>query len=227
MAEDQRSTFTYETSRHKQLMAEYPKLKSREEFATWGTKAVGVAAYMNHALGRVALGLKIEKERVQHESDRRTKQGIEMAIGQLEALHNIVKRQLDELVDVMERLPSGSVRAEYEKLVKPWWPTPDTAYLKVRVSKSGDLTLNGASTDLDALRAALADLAKVSGLVLYTRELEQGRNPPAAAEQVIRLIMENRLPIRLCDMADFSDAIDENGKLRLSSEDVVSPPNTA
>ena len=40
---------------------------------------------------------------------------------------------------------------------------------------------------------------------------------PAIAKTVIDLVIANRLPIRLCQESDFSDAVDSNGKLRVGS----------
>jgi len=216
MAQGKSTTFTYETARHKALMDEYAKLSSRDEFAEWGKKAPAVAAYMNQALVRVASAIKLERARADQEKDKRQKQGIEMALMQLQSFHQIVQKQLEDLIKVMEKLPSGSVRAEYENLIKPWSPKPDTPYLSIRVSKSGEVAMNGALADLASLQEALGKLAQAGGLVLYSREISDGGEVPAVAEQIMKLVVENRLPIRLCEQADFSDAIDENGKLRVS-----------
>jgi hypothetical protein len=217
MAQDKSTTFIYETARHKALMDEYAKLSSRDEFAEWGKKAPAVAAYMDQTLARVALGIKHEKARSDQEKDKKQKQGIEIALFQMQYLHKTVQKQLDDLVKIMENLPSGSVRAEYENLIKPWSPKADTPYMRIRVSKSGEVAMDGTVTNLGLLKEALGKLAQIGGLVLYSREVAEGVKVPAVAEQIMRLVIDNRLPIRLCEQADFSDAIDENGKLRVST----------
>jgi hypothetical protein len=215
MAQNDSTTFIYESARHKALMDEYAKLSSHDEFAEWGKKAPAVAAYMNQTLTRVALGIKHEKTHFDQEKDKKQKQGIKMATMQLENFHTIVKKQLDHLIKVMESLPSGSVRAEYEELIKPWSPKADTPYIKIRVGKYGDVAMDGKITNLELLRDALGKLAQVDGLVLYSREVAEGVEVPKVAEDIIRSVIDNRLPIRLCEQADFSDAIDEDGKLRI------------
>ena len=54
-------------------------------------------------------------------------------------------------------------------------------------------------------------LAEQKGTVLYYREAGQTEVPPQAAE-VIKAVIENRLPIRLSSRADYSDAIGLNGR---------------
>lgn len=216
MAQGKSTTFTYETARYKALMEEYAKLSSRDEFAEWGKKAPAVGAYMNQTLTRVALAIRLERARADQEKDKRQKQGIEMALMQLQSFHQIVQKQLDDLIKVMDKLPSGSVRAEYENLIKPWSPKPDTPYIRIRVSRSGEVAVNDTPTDLMSLQEALGKLAQIGGLVLYSREISKGDEVPAIAEQIMQLVINNRLPIRLCEQADFSDAIDEDGKLRVS-----------
>ena len=217
MAQSDSTSFTYETARHKRLMAEYASLSSPAQFAEWGKRAPAVAAYMNDALARVARGIQLEKERASQERDKRQRQGMEMATMQLENFHGIVKKQLDELLRKMEKLPTGSVRAEYDALIKPWSPKADTPYLRILVGSSGEVTMDGMPTSLDLLNGALDKLSDAGGLVLYSRETAAGQAPPAAAERVIKLVIDHRLPIRLCERADFSDAIDEGGRLRVSA----------
>jgi hypothetical protein len=139
-----------------------------------------------------------------------------MATMQLENFHKIIQKQLDNLIEVMDKLPSGSVKSKYEDLIKPWSPKPDTPYLRILVNKSGEVLTNDTITNLDSLKEALRKLAQNGGLILYTREVVDGVEAPTVAEDIMRIIADNRLPVRLCKETDFSDAINENGKLRLN-----------
>lgn len=64
---------------------------------------------------------------------------------------------------------------------------------------------------MDSVRASLQRLAGQNGIVWYYREAGQAEPPPEAAE-VIKAVIENRLPIRLSSRPDFSDAVDGDGK---------------
>lgn len=92
-------------------------------------------------------------------------------------------------------------------------PTADSPYVKVYVSKSGEITLDGKPTDLEGLKPAFASLAQKKGLVLYARENPEAAEPPPIALEVIKLVVENKLPVRLCQTKDCSDALDANGKV--------------
>jgi hypothetical protein len=83
---------------------------------------------------------------------------------------------------------------------------------KIWVSKTGEGELNGQSADLMAVTAALDDLARRQGLVLYAPEISQGDMPPNAA-RVIVLIAQRHLPVVLGTKRDLSDARAE-GSLR-------------
>jgi hypothetical protein len=93
-------------------------------------------------------------------------------------------------------------------------PTADSPYVKVFVAKSGEITLDGKAASIDELKAAFASLAQKKGVVLYAREAPEEQEPHPNAMQVITLVTENRLPVRLCRTSDCSDALDANGKLK-------------
>ena len=216
MAQEQPTVLKYEASRYKVLMDEYAKLSLRDEFAEWGKKAPATAAYMYQTLEKVGSVIKLEKIRAGQEKDQKQKQGLQMALSQLQIFSQILQKQLGDLINVMEKLPSGSVRAEFEKLIQPWSPKADTPFVRILIRKSGEIFLNDAPVDLAAVQIALAELAKVDGLVLYSREDSGNDEFPALAKQIMQIVISQRLPIRLCERADFSDILDENGKLRLS-----------
>jgi hypothetical protein len=91
-------------------------------------------------------------------------------------------------------------------------PTPyaDGNTLKIKVAPGGEITVDGEVASLDQLSAKLVELKKKNGTVLYHRENPQGEPHPNAM-QVMKLVVDNNLPIRLCATPDFSDTVDEKG----------------
>ena len=208
-------TFVYETSRHKALMDEYAHLSTPEHYLDWGKKAPAVAAYMSATISRVRMGIVQEKARLNQESDKRQKRGIEMALMQLENFQKILEKQLDHLIKAMDNLPTGSVKSVFEELIKPKLPTPDSPYVKILVTKSGEVVLDGNVTSIDALKVRLTALVRQNGSVLYSREAPANGAPPDVVKTVIDLVIGNRLPIQICQKTDFSDAVAPDGKLRI------------
>lgn len=84
---------------------------------------------------------------------------------------------------------------------------------KVSVLSSGKILLDGKSTTLAALDAALSELAKSKGVVWYYRQAAQAAEPPAVSMQVIQLVIKHRLPISMSTKPDFSDAVGPDGQL--------------
>ena len=85
--------------------------------------------------------------------------------------------------------------------------------LKIKVSAGGEITVDGQAASLDQTSAKLAELKKANGVVLYHRENPQAEPHPNAMK-VMKLVVDNQLPIRLCAKADFSDSVDEKGVSR-------------
>jgi copper chaperone CopZ len=85
------------------------------------------------------------------------------------------------------------------------------AVVKVSVLSTGDISADGQKVTIAELAAKLAKVKAASGQVWYYRE-DAGGEPPAAAIQVIRLVVDNQLPISLSTKPDFSDRVDESGK---------------
>jgi hypothetical protein len=80
------------------------------------------------------------------------------------------------------------------------------AQLKIWVTKDGQIEVNGAPSDLQTVSQELAELSRAHGTVLYGRDDAQGEPAPIAME-VIKLVGQNRLPIRMSTKRDFSDAV--------------------
>lgn len=81
---------------------------------------------------------------------------------------------------------------------------------KVRVSSSGQISLNGVATTQQSLDKAFAKLSAEHGVVWYYREAA-GAEPPPQAMEVVQLVVKYRLPISMSTKADFSDTVDSNG----------------
>jgi hypothetical protein len=87
---------------------------------------------------------------------------------------------------------------------------PDSPILKIAVKVDGLVTVNGSPTTIDSLRASLTQLAEQKGVVWYYREAGQSEAPPES-DEIIKAVIENRLPIKLSSRSDYSDAIGMDG----------------
>jgi hypothetical protein len=79
------------------------------------------------------------------------------------------------------------------------------------VFQSGKIVIDGTESTIAQVEQRLAQLKSENGSVWYYREAGQ-QDPPPVAMQVIKIIVENELPITLSSKPDFSDYIDENGQ---------------
>jgi hypothetical protein len=83
--------------------------------------------------------------------------------------------------------------------------------LKVSVLASGSVLLDGVAVSLEELRERIEGQKAERPVVWYYREAAQGE-PPAEALQVMKLVVDNRLPISMCSKPDFSDYVDLKGR---------------
>lgn len=83
---------------------------------------------------------------------------------------------------------------------------------RIRVTRQGEIFFDDARITLEALRASLAGLRARRGVVWYYREAA-GSDAPAAAMDVIRLVVEHRLPISMSTTPDFSDVVQADGRV--------------
>jgi len=88
--------------------------------------------------------------------------------------------------------------------------SPDAPKVKIAVMADGRILVDGSPASIDAVRVSLKQLAEQKGVVWYYREGGADKAPPEAIE-VIQSVIENRLPIRLSTLPDFSDAIGPDG----------------
>lgn len=94
-------------------------------------------------------------------------------------------------------------------------PTADSPYIKVYVTNSGEITLDGKVSTLEETGSAFSALAQSNGVVVYTRDAPDRYGPHPNATKVLNLVIEHRLNARICSNKDFSDAIGPDGKLLL------------
>jgi biopolymer transport protein ExbD len=92
--------------------------------------------------------------------------------------------------------------------------TPSTSnestVLKVKVFLDGKVFANDQSVDIDQLAKLMSSLKKPDGVVWYYRESSDGEPHPNAIE-VMRLVVENQLPISLSTKPDYSDVVGPDG----------------
>jgi hypothetical protein len=82
--------------------------------------------------------------------------------------------------------------------------------LKVSVLVSGAVLLDGQPVSLEELGTKLESMKAERPVVWYYREAA-GAEPPPEAMQVMKLVVDKRLPISLCSKPDFSDYVDRKG----------------
>ncbi len=82
--------------------------------------------------------------------------------------------------------------------------------LKISVLSSNKVLLNGVEIGLNDLEREFASAKSNSGVVWYYRENPENEPPPVGSK-IIKMVIDNRLPISLSTKPDFSDTVDENG----------------
>ena len=93
--------------------------------------------------------------------------------------------------------------------------SPDAPILKIAVMADGRVMVDGSPATMESLLASLKRLANQHGVVWYYREAGEARPSPKSADvtdEVIKAVIENRIPIRLSTRPDYSDAIGMDGR---------------
>ena len=103
--------------------------------------------------------------------------------------------------------PERSVVARYPFIFKGGSNAPpsDSPTARIWVSRTGVIELNGKQADLATVSAALADLAKRKGVVLFGRD-DLSQKPHLNCAKVLEIVTQHRLPVRMATNRDFSDA---------------------
>ena len=199
-----------------------------------GKKARVIAAYMNDAVRKINRVIAFEQKNLEQERDKEKRTNIEMGLYQYKAFNQIVSSQLDKLIKTIDALPNvvndndkpmaeTSQIADKTNMPTPM-PTPDSPYVMIYIGRFGEIIVDGKSITTVELKNVLKDLAYKRGIVLYTRESPNAsQEPPAITKEVLNLVANNRLPIKLCTNGDFSDAVETSGKLRINA----TPTNAA
>ena len=90
---------------------------------------------------------------------------------------------------------------------------PRDSALQISVLSSGKVLLDGKRASISKVSKALAKARSEKDAVWYYRESGKGELPSQAIE-IVKLVVENRLPISLSSKPDFSDYIDDEGHSR-------------
>jgi hypothetical protein len=89
--------------------------------------------------------------------------------------------------------------------------TEKNPVLRISAFASGRVLLNGNEGTLPDVKEALEKAKSEKAVVWYYREDGKGEPSPQAME-VIKLVIENNLPISMSSKPDFSDYIDDKGQ---------------
>ena len=88
---------------------------------------------------------------------------------------------------------------------------PNAPILKIAVMANGRITVDGSAATIESVQASLKQLAEQKGMVWYYREAGQREAAPQSGD-VIRAVIQNRLPVRLSSRPDYSDTIGFDGR---------------
>jgi hypothetical protein len=89
--------------------------------------------------------------------------------------------------------------------------SPDASVLKIALMADGAIVVDGVLSNLDSLRDSIRSIAQRKGMVWYYREAAHTEAPPQSAE-IVKLIIKNRVPVRLSTRPDYSDSVGLDGK---------------
>jgi hypothetical protein len=94
--------------------------------------------------------------------------------------------------------------------------------VRISVLASGKMLLDGNESNVPEVKSTLGKARSERAVVWYYRE--GGKGEPPQAMEVIKLVIENKLPISMSSKPDFSDYIDIKANLgRENSESAGQP----
>jgi hypothetical protein len=111
--------------------------------------------------------------------------------------------------------PAPAPAANVAATPAPALPTASTPFVRVVLTKAGVLAVDGKEASLPEVAAVLDGLASKKGIILYARETPAEAEPPPAAAALMELVVQKKLPLRVCRSADFSDDVGPDGKLKI------------
>jgi len=88
---------------------------------------------------------------------------------------------------------------------------PTGPVAKVSVLQSGKILIDGTESTIAQAEQRFTTLKSEGGSVWYYREAGQ-QEPPPEAMQIIKLVVDNELPVSLSSKPDFSDYVGEDGQ---------------
>lgn len=103
------------------------------------------------------------------------------------------------------RQPSAGSQS---RSVAATWTNPNGINLSVMAN--GEVRVGSESVTLEQLGERLDAVKSSGGSVWYYRE-HPDQEPPPVADQVVKAIIDRRLPVSFSTQPDFSDAVDEHG----------------
>jgi hypothetical protein len=89
--------------------------------------------------------------------------------------------------------------------------SPNAPVLKIALMANGAIVVDGVFSNLESLRNSISSIAQRKGVVWYYREAAHTEAPPQSAE-IVKLIIENRVSVRLSTRPDYSDSVGMDGK---------------
>jgi len=84
---------------------------------------------------------------------------------------------------------------------------------KVRVYRSGKMTLDGRQVTINEMRKGLFDLKKKNGVVWYFREVGE-QEPHPNGPLVVQAIIDNKLPVSMSNKEDYSTVVLQDGTIK-------------
>jgi biopolymer transport protein ExbD len=107
---------------------------------------------------------------------------------------------------------SGSDQNASSTTSQPAPPT-DAPTMKIWISKTGSVEVNGRQVEVESVGAMLTEHAQRKGEVLYGRDAAE-EDPHPNAMRVLQMVMASGLPIRMSKKRDYSDAVRLDGVIR-------------
>jgi hypothetical protein len=90
-------------------------------------------------------------------------------------------------------------------------PAADAPTMKIWISKTGSVEINGKQVEVESVGPMLAELAQRKGEVFYGRDAAE-EDPHPNGINVLQMVIASRLPVRMSTKRDFSDAVRLEGK---------------
>ncbi len=85
---------------------------------------------------------------------------------------------------------------------------PGAKSIKIWINASGAIELDGKPSSMRAIEAILPELAKRDGAAVYYGRDGAGGEPHPDAMKIVKLVVANKLPIRMSSTKDFSKTMD-------------------